>query len=76
MMDPCKLNAAIAVITNHFYCKLKRDDFINLGVLLSLLSKSMLSMAALEGLLDWEDGKPKSRKVCKPKEEKKDDKKE
>lgn len=53
-IDPCQLNAAIAVITNQLYCSMSREDFINLGIILSMLSKSMLSMAAFEDLLKWE----------------------
>jgi hypothetical protein len=32
-----------------------KDDFINLGVFLSMISKDMLSMAAFEELLRWEE---------------------
>ena len=53
-VNPCQLNAAIAAITNQLYCSLKKDEFINLGVFLSMLSKDILSMAALEELLKWE----------------------
>ena len=49
-MTPCELNAAIAGVTNYFFCRLSKRDFVNLGVLLSLLSKDILSMAALEEL--------------------------
>ena len=75
-MNPCQLNAAIAAITNHLYGRLKRDDFINLGILLSMLSKDILSMAAFEGILDWENGKPRQHKKDNPpceKAEKKND---
>jgi len=53
-LNPCQLNAAIAAITNQLYCSLKRNDFINLGIFLSMLSKDILAMAALEELLKWE----------------------
>jgi len=53
-LDPCQINAAIAAITNHLYCSLKRNDFINLGIALSMLSKDILAMAAIEELLKWE----------------------
>ncbi|MCL2580133.1 MAG: hypothetical protein FWE32_08925 [Oscillospiraceae bacterium] len=53
-INPCQLNAAIAAIANQLYCSMKRDDLINLGVFLSMLSKDILSMAALEELLKWE----------------------
>ena len=53
-IDPCQLNAAIAAITNQLYCSLSKNDLINLGVFLSMLSKSILSMAAIEELLRWE----------------------
>ena len=53
-VDPCQLNAAIAAITNHLYCTLSRQDFTNLGVALSMLSRSIIQMAALEELLRWE----------------------
>jgi len=53
-VDPCQLNAAIAVITNQLYCSMSREDFTNLGVILSMLSRSIISMAALEELLRWE----------------------
>ena len=52
--DPCQLNAAIAVITNQLYCSMSREDFTNLGVALSMLSRSIIQMAALEELLKWE----------------------
>jgi len=54
-MNPCSLNAAIAAITNYLYCRLSRKDFINLGVFLSILSKDILSMATIEGLLIIEE---------------------
>ena len=53
-VDPCQLNAAIAVITNQLYCSMSRQDFTNLGVVLSMLSRSIISMAAFEELLKWE----------------------
>ena len=53
-MNPCQLNASIALITNHLYSNMPRDDFINLGIFLSMLSKDMLAMTALEELLKWE----------------------
>ena len=53
-MNPCQLNASIALVTNHLYTNMSRDDFINLGIFLSMLSKDMLSMAAIEELLKWE----------------------
>ncbi|MCL2068935.1 MAG: hypothetical protein FWH00_03460 [Oscillospiraceae bacterium] len=53
-MNPCEMNAAMALITNHLYANMSREDFINLGVFLSMVSKDMLSMAALEELLRWE----------------------
>jgi len=33
---------------------MSRKDFINLGIILSMLSKDMLAMAAIEDLLKWE----------------------
>jgi len=53
-VDPCQLNAAIAAITNHLYCTLSRQDFVNLGIILSMLSRGILHMAAIEDLLNWE----------------------
>ena len=53
-IDPCQLNAAIAAITNQLYCSLSKNDFINLGIFLSMLSKGILSMAAIEEFLKWE----------------------
>jgi len=53
-IDPCQLNAAIAAITNQLYCSLNKHDFINLGIFLSMLSKGILSMAAIEEFLKWE----------------------
>ena len=53
-INPCQLNAAIAAITNQLYCSLSREEFINLGIFLSMLSKDMLSMAAIEQFLKWE----------------------
>jgi hypothetical protein len=34
---------------------MSRDDFLNLGVFLSMVSKDMLSMTAFEELLRWEE---------------------
>ena len=59
-MNPCQLNASIALITNHLYSNISRNDFINLGIFLSMLSKDMLAMAALEDLLDWENKSEKN----------------
>ena len=52
--DPCQLNVAIAVITNQLYCSMSRQDFANLGIILSMLSRSVIQMAAIEELLNWE----------------------
>ena len=52
--DPCQLNAAIAVITNQLYCSMSRQDFVNLGIILSMLSRSIIQMATIEELLNWE----------------------
>lgn len=56
-MHPCELNAAIAALTNHLYCSLTKEQFVNLGILLSLVSKDILSMAAVEGLCKREERK-------------------
>ena len=53
-ITPPQLNAAMAAIANQLYCTLSKDDFLNLGVFLSMLSKDMLSMTAFEELLKWE----------------------
>ena len=53
-LNPCQLNAAIAAATNQLYCSLSREDFISLGIILSMLSKDILSMAAIEEFLKWE----------------------
>ena len=53
-IDPCQLNAAVAMITNQLYCSLSRDEFLNLGIALSMLSKDMLAMVGIEELLRWE----------------------
>ena len=53
-LDPCKLNAAIAAITNQLYCSMSRQDFVNLGIILSMLSRSVIQMATIEELLNWE----------------------
>ena len=52
--DPCQINAALAAITNQLYCSLGKKEFLNLGIFLSMLSKSMLSMSAIEELIKWE----------------------
>ena len=52
--DPCQLNAAIAAITNQLYCSMSRQDFVNLGIVLSMLSRSVIQMATIEELLNWE----------------------
>lgn len=54
-MQPCELNALIASITNALYTSLSRKDFLNLGIFLSLLSKTMLTMEALESLCKLEE---------------------
>ena len=53
-IDPCQLNAVIAALTNQLYCSLSREEFIGLGIFLSMLSKDILSMAAIEEFLKWE----------------------
>ena len=53
-MNPTELNILMAAITNHFYTTLSREDFLNLAVFLSMVSKDMLAMAALEGLCKLE----------------------
>ena len=53
-INPCQLNAVIAALTNQLYCSLSREEFIGLGIFLSMLSKDMLSMAAIEQFLKWE----------------------
>jgi hypothetical protein len=55
------MNAAVALITNHLYTNMPKDDFINLGVFLSMVSKDMLSMAAFEELLRWEEKHPNDK---------------
>ncbi|MCL2057239.1 MAG: hypothetical protein FWH02_08500 [Oscillospiraceae bacterium] len=60
-MDPRSLNAALTAITNYLYTKLSKRDFVNLGVLLSLLSKDILDMAAIEGLCIIEKQEKKGR---------------
>ena len=60
-MNPCQLNASMAMITNHLYTNMSRDDFLNLGIFLSMLSKDMLAMAALEGILKWEKEHPEKK---------------
>lgn len=57
-MTPPELNLAIAAITNHLYCTLSKEDFVNLGVLLNLISKDILSMAAIEELCELEQNPP------------------
>jgi len=37
---------------------MSRDNFVNLGIFLSMLSKDMLAMAAIEGILKWEKEHP------------------
>ena len=66
--DPCQLNAAIAVITNQLYCSLSRQDFVNLGVVLSMLSRSIINMAAIEELLKWEHRDLRAERLLKERE--------
>jgi len=49
-MNPTEVNLLMAALTNHFYETLTREDFLNLGIFLSMLSKDMLAMTAIEGL--------------------------
>ena len=53
-MHPTELNAALAALTNHLYCTLSNREFLNLAILLSLLSKDMLSMEGIRDLCRWE----------------------
>ena len=62
-INPCQLNAAIAAITNQLYCSLSREEFIGLGIFLSMLSKDILSMAALEELLKWEHREDRAKRL-------------
>ena len=72
-MNPCQLNASIALFTNHLYSNMSKEDFLNLGIVLSFLSKDMLEMAALERLLKWEHDHDKKSKNKKEKESDKKD---
>lgn len=54
-MQASELNLLIAALTNHFHTTLKHDDFINLGIFLSLLSKDILAMEIVEDLCKWEE---------------------
>lgn len=49
-MTPCELNAAIAAITNYFYCTLSRREFNTLAVVLSLISKQMFTLVAMRDI--------------------------
>ena len=74
---PPQLNAALAAIANQLYCSMSKNDFINLGIFLSMLSKDMLSMAALEELLKWEhrdDRRERLREEARRKQEEKEHK--
>lgn len=57
-MHPTELNAALAALTNHLYCTLSNREFLNLAILLSLLSKDMLSMEGIRDLCRWEEQHP------------------
>lgn len=75
-INPCQLNAAIAAIANQLYCRLKREDFINLGIFLSMLSKDILSMAAFEELLKWEHRDLREERLAREAEERRERQKE
>ncbi|MGI6404235.1 MAG: hypothetical protein ACOX0K_08535 [Oscillospiraceae bacterium] len=47
-MTPCELNAVLAAITNYLYLNLSPKDFKCLSVFLSLLSKHMFTLIALQ----------------------------
>ena len=49
-MRPTELNALLTLITNYLYTSLDEQDFTNLGIFLSLLSREMLAMEAIRGL--------------------------
>ena len=75
-INPCQLNAAIAAITNQLYCSMTREDFINLGIVLSMLSKDILSMAALEELLKWEHRDLRAERLCREAQKRREEKSE
>jgi hypothetical protein len=49
-MRPTELNALLTLLTNYLYTSLDEQDFTNLGIFLSLLSREMLAMEAIRGL--------------------------
>ncbi len=48
VLDPCELNALIALLVDYFFNNLSKKEFLCLSVFLRELSKSMFSMAAFE----------------------------
>ena len=75
-INPCQLNAAIAAIANQLYCRMSREDFINLGIFLSMLSKDILSMAAFEELLKWEHRDLREERLAREAEERRERRRE
>ena len=53
-MNPCELNAAIALITNFLFTKLSKKEFRIVNVLVSELGKSMFAMELLRGICEHE----------------------
>ena len=55
-MNPCQISAIITSVSNHLYANLSKADFEVLNIIISELSKSMLSMTLLRGACE-RDGK-------------------
>ena len=51
-MNPCQISAIITAVSNHLYANLSQEDFEVLNIMVSELSKSMLSMTLLRGVCE------------------------
>lgn len=55
-MDPCELNVVIMALTNYFFTKLTKEEFVCLSIFLNELSKSMFSTSIFRDLCNSEGG--------------------
>ena len=57
-LRPTEINVLLTAITNYLYSTLSEREFTNLSIFLSLLSKEMISMEAIRGILRLEKEDP------------------
>ena len=54
-MSPCELNAVLVAISNYLYANLSPRDFKILSVILSMLSKQMFTLVAMQEICSRDD---------------------